>query len=218
MQIPAATEYCCWLFVCCVQHALASRAEPVVERDHDPSFGCYECLVGAIEHSLRSRPIVRLVLRLTTNRCGLSNSLRPSDSPLRLDDSPGSGVMRTSHGGCGPGATACSHLTIEGRKRPQPRGARPAEYRRPAARLDSSRCFSGSDNEHPRAGYRTAEPSDSPPRASRYASGRDSGASAPTRSPSAVQTTTHAGQIPGIPSAHTLQRGGRAPAVKPQGR
>ena len=69
------------------------------------------------------------------------------------------------------------------RERSQPRGARPAEYRRPAARLDGSRCFSGSDNEHPRAGYRTAEPSDSPPRASRYASGRHSGAPAPTRSP-----------------------------------
>jgi hypothetical protein len=36
---------------------------------------------------------------------------------------------------CAVGLLARPHLTIEGRKRPQPRGARPAEYRRPASRL-----------------------------------------------------------------------------------
>lgn len=36
---------------------------------------------------------------------------------------------------CAVGLLARPHLTIDGRKRPQPRGARPAEYRRPASHL-----------------------------------------------------------------------------------
>ena len=55
-------------------------------------------------------------------------------------------------------------------ERPQPRGARPAEYRRPASRLGRPRnrpTIRITNTQRP--GYRTAEPSDSPPRASRYA-------------------------------------------------
>ena len=58
-----------------------------------------------------------------------------------------------------------------GMKRPQPPGARPAEYRRPAwrpGRFAVSRHRGAITNTR-RPGYRTAEPSDSPPRASRYA-------------------------------------------------
>jgi hypothetical protein len=65
-----------------------------------------------------------------------------------------------------PGGVPTKHHR---RERPQARGARPAEYRRPASRPGRSRSPHHPHNEHSRAGYRTAQPSDSPPRASRYA-------------------------------------------------
>lgn len=70
---------------------------------------------------------------------------------------------------CRPCPDLAAHQQAPMEERPQPRGARPAEYRRPAARLGHSPVPYHPHNEHPHAGYRTAEPSDSPPRASRYA-------------------------------------------------
>jgi hypothetical protein len=81
------------------------RRRPVVEP-------IIECLVGAIEHSLRSRPIVLLVSRLATLWCGLSNSLRPSDSPLRLYAPPA--PVDGAHRGCmrpGPHGARVPHPT-----------------------------------------------------------------------------------------------------------
>jgi len=87
---------------------------------------------------------------------------------------------RRPEGRQGPRSRSCADRDRIGarrntkrRERPRPRGARPAEYRRPASRLGRPRCRS-----HRRlaitntlAGYRTAQPSDSP-RASRYATPR----------------------------------------------
>lgn len=82
------------------------RRRPVVEP-------IIECLVGAIEHSLRSRPIVLLVSRLATLWCGLSNSLRPSDSPLRLY-APRRRLMEHIVAACGRGHTVPASPTRRG--------------------------------------------------------------------------------------------------------
>ena len=80
-----------------------------------------------------------------------------------------------TRGSCGVGASGLPKgspsFSVRGRtrprsrahrrmERPHPRDARPAEYRRPASRLARSPIPHHPHNEHPRPGYRTAEPSD----------------------------------------------------------